>query len=172
MESLETKVVPDSEDANYPFFSPDGQWVGFFAGGKLKKGFHQRWTAGSPGRCSREVGAGSWGENGTIVFTPAARGTGLSQVSAEGGTPQPITMLDSDEGETSHRLPHLLPGGEAVLFTAYGATFEDVQIIAPIVADGPAESPDRGGQPSPLRTLRASALCPAQDGGNAHGGPL
>ena len=136
MESLETKVVPDTEDANRPFFSPDGRWVGFFAGGKLKK---VSTSGGLPVVLSDATlggRGGSWGENGTIVFTPDARGTGLSQVSAEGGTPQPITTLDSDKGETSHRLPHLLPGGEVVLFTAYGATYQDVQIVAQSLQTG------------------------------------
>jgi len=136
VESLETKVVPDTEDATYPFFSPDGQWVGFFAPGKLQK---VSTSGGLPvAVCDAPAGrGGSWGENDTIVFTPAARGVGLSQVSAEGGgTPQPITTLDSDKGETSHRLPHLLPGGKDVLFTAYGSTYQDVQIIAQSLETG------------------------------------
>ena len=61
MENLETKVVPDSEDANRPFFSPDGQWVGFFAGGKLKK---VSTSGGLPVVLSDTTGGGrggSWG---------------------------------------------------------------------------------------------------------------
>jgi serine/threonine-protein kinase len=144
MESLETNVVPDTEDASRPFFSPDGRWVGFFAGGNLKK---VSISGGLPVvLCDAPAGrGGSWGENGTIVFTPSARAMGLSQVSAEGGTPQPITTLDSDKGESSHRWPHLLPGGEVVLFTAYGATFEDVQIIAHSLQTGEQQVLIEGG---------------------------
>ena len=136
MTSLETKALADVDDEYPPpFFSPDGQWIGFFDAGKLKK---IPVTGGVPVvLCDAPSGrGGSWGEGGTIVFTPQSRGTGLLRVSAEGGTPEPITTLDPSKGETSHRLPHLLPGGEAVLFAAYGATYQDVQIIAQSLQTG------------------------------------
>jgi hypothetical protein len=60
---------------------------------------------------------GSWGEDGNIVFAPNPRG-GLSRVSETGGTPQPLTHLDQQKGELTHRDPRVLPGGTAVLFTA------------------------------------------------------
>ena len=128
MESLETKALPGTEGANLPFFSPDGKWIGFFAEGKLKK---IPVSGGVPVvLCDAASGrGGSWGDSGTIVFAPRSRGAGLSQVSAEGGPTQPVTTVDSSKGETSHRYPHLLPGEQAVLFTAYGATYGDVKII-------------------------------------------
>ena len=87
MESLETRALVDVEDGYPPpFFSPDGQWIGFFADGKLKK---VPVTGGLPVvLCDAPGGrGGSRGESGTIVFTPAARGVGLSRISALGGTP-------------------------------------------------------------------------------------
>jgi len=57
----------------------------------------------------------SWGSNDTIVF--ANRLGGLSQVAAAGGTPQPLTTVDAKKEEYSHRLPQVLPGGKAVVFT-------------------------------------------------------
>ena len=129
IEGAETMALQGTDGATNPFFSPDGQWLAFFAQGKLKK---VPTSGGTPvvlcdASSSR---GGNWGDDGTIVFTPQARGFGVFQVSAGGGTPKPITALDATKGETSHRQPELLPGGETVLFTAYGSTYQDVSIIA------------------------------------------
>ena len=89
MASLETKALADiGDDYPPPFFSPDGQWIGFFADGKLKK---VPVTGGLPVvLCDAPSGrGGSWGESGTIVFSPRGRGMGLLRVSAEGGTQNP-----------------------------------------------------------------------------------
>src|SRR5262249_17664086 len=106
--------LPKTEGAYTPFFSPDGQWVGFFAGGKLKKA---RIDGGEPvSLCDAPAGRGaSWGEGGNIIAALDTQ-VGLSQVPPEGGTPTSITELGL--GEVSHRWPQVLPGGEAVLFTA------------------------------------------------------
>jgi serine/threonine-protein kinase len=107
-------ALAKTEGAYEPFFSPDGQWVGFFAQGKLKK---TRVDDGDPlTLCEAPNGRGaSWGENGLIVASldPLA---GLSQVPVEGGKPIPITTLE--HAESTHRWPHILPGGGAVLFSA------------------------------------------------------
>jgi Tol biopolymer transport system component/predicted Ser/Thr protein kinase len=102
-----------TEGAYAPFFSPDGQWVGFFARGKLKK---TRIDGGEPVSLSdAPAGRGaSWGEDRNII---AALDTeeGLSQVSPEGGKAVSVTSLSL--GETTHRWPQILPGGKTVLFT-------------------------------------------------------
>src|ERR1700674_1623195 len=105
-----------TEGADDPFFSPDGQWVGFFAGGKLRKISVQGGAAVTLCDAPSEHG-GTWGEDGNIVFAPNPRG-GLSRVSDSGGTPQPLTQLDQQKRELTHRDPLMLPGGQAVLFTA------------------------------------------------------
>jgi serine/threonine-protein kinase len=135
LEDAEAKALPDTNDADQPFFSPDSRWLGFFADGKLKKvpadgGVPIVITDATSSR------GGFWGENGKIVFAPQARGSGIVQVSADGGPVKPITMLDASRGETSHRLPELLPGGHAVLFVAYGATYQDVSIVAQSLETG------------------------------------
>lgn len=95
-----------------PFFSPDGEWVGFFANRRLKK---VRVTGGAVSVICEAVSArgATWGRNGTIVFA-ATGASGLFRVSADGGTPQPLTTRRPDEG--SHRNPQFLPDGKAVLF--------------------------------------------------------
>ena len=135
IQDADTKVLPETEGAQQPFFSPDSRWLAFFAGGKLKK---VPTTGGVPVVVSDAPGSrgGFWSENGTIVFSPQARGSGIFQVSADGGAAKQITTLDAGRGETGHRLPELLPGGETVLFVAYGATYQDVSIVAQSVKTG------------------------------------
>ncbi len=102
-----------AEQARFPFFSPDGQWIGFSSDGRLLK---VPVNGGPPQLiCERDAGWGAtWGVDGTIVFSPSAT-SGLYRVSAGGGTPQVLTKLET--GEKSHRWPHFLPGAQAVLFT-------------------------------------------------------
>jgi serine/threonine-protein kinase len=102
-----------TEGAYSPFFSPDGQWIGFFARGKLKK---TRTDGGEPIPLCNAAGRGaSWAEDGRIIAALDVQ-SGLSQIPAEGGTPVSITELST--GEISHRWPQVLPGAKAALFTA------------------------------------------------------
>ena len=91
------KPIPGTEGAYGPFFSPDGQWVGFFAAGKLKKvavnGGAPLAVADVPQACGA-----SWPSSDTIVFTPF-QFQGVMKVSAAGGTPQALTNLDITNGE-------------------------------------------------------------------------
>src|SRR5579864_6838001 len=114
LDSLEAKSIPGTEGAVNPFFSPDGQWLGFFAGGKLKKVSVSGGAALTLGDAVQSRGA-NWGSQGMIAFAPTAV-SGLQQVSDVGGTPQPLSRLD--KGENSNRWPEFLPGGKALLFTA------------------------------------------------------
>jgi serine/threonine-protein kinase len=127
MDQLNAKPIPGTEGASMPFFSPDGQWVGFFAAGKLKKVSLMR---GVPLRlCDAPNNRGaSWGPDDTIRFTPVYT-SGLWSISAAGGTPQVLTTPDSTKGELSHRWPEVLPGGKAVLFTVETAgSFDNASI--------------------------------------------
>jgi serine/threonine-protein kinase len=114
LEHAKHTLLPGTAGAQDPFFSPDGQWVGFFAEGKLKK---IPIIGGAPVTVCDVASprGGSWGLDSNIV---AAMGpfSGLSRVPVSGGTPQRLTRLTS--GEVTHRWPQLLPGDRAVLFTA------------------------------------------------------
>ncbi len=114
LDSLEAKPIPGTEGAFNPFFSPDGQWLGFFAGGKLKKVSVNGGAALTLTDASAPLGA-SWSSQGMIVFAPVSGGP-LQQVSAAGGSPKPLTQLEKGEG--NHRWPEFLPGGNAVLFNS------------------------------------------------------
>ena len=114
MDSLEAKPIPGTEGAINPFFSPDGQWLGFFAAGKLKKVSVSGGATLTLVDAVQPLGA-SWARQGIIAFGPATV-SALLQVPDGGGAPQPLTRLE--KGETSHRWPEFLPGGKAVHFAA------------------------------------------------------
>ena len=126
---LEATPLTGTDGAGHPFFSPDGQWIGFFAQGRLKKISVSGGAALPICDVSDDRGA-SWGSDGTIVFSPGFN-SGLSKVPAAGGSPQVVTKPDFASGEISHRWPHVLPGGKAVLFTIKTAgitSFDDARI--------------------------------------------
>jgi eukaryotic-like serine/threonine-protein kinase len=114
MDNLEARPLPGTEGATNPFFSPDGQWLGFFADQKLKKVPVSGGAALSLGDAQIPRGAG-WGDQGTIAFATSPFSV-LHQVADGGGTRQALTLLA--KSENSHRWPEFLPGGRAVLFSA------------------------------------------------------
>jgi serine/threonine-protein kinase len=117
MDNPEPKSVPGSEGAFNPFFSPNGQWVGFFAQGKLKKAPVNGGAVEALADASFGAG-GTWSAEDYIYFAPTNIG-GLWKVHASGGTPEEVSRLDRNAGEVSHRFPQILPAGKAVLFTVW-----------------------------------------------------
>ena len=140
MDSLEARPIPGTQvptgslaDAD-PFFSPDGQWLGFFARGKLMK---VSVNGGAAIALCDTIGlpeGASWGSQGTIVFGGGAEP--LLQVSESGGTPHPITHLE--KGEIGHSWPEFLPDGKTLLFVAdsTGNNSSGAQIVAQMVGTG------------------------------------
>src|ERR1700693_4833383 len=106
MDSQEARPIPGTEGAVNPFFSPDGQWLGFFAGGKLKKVSVNGGAALTLGDAVIPRGA-SWGSQGVIAFAPSSVSV-VQQVPDAGGAPRPLTR--PEKGEISHRWPEFLPG--------------------------------------------------------------
>ena len=143
MDNLESKPIPSTEGAVNPFFSPDGQWVGFFAGGKLKKVSVSGGAAITLGDAVEPRGA-SWSSQGTIAFAPTSTAT-LEEVSEAGGSPQPLTRLE--RGANSHRWPEFLPGGKAVLFATGGAAniLANAQVAVQSVGTGERRNLVQGG---------------------------
>jgi Tol biopolymer transport system component/predicted Ser/Thr protein kinase len=143
MDNLEAKPIPDTEGAINPFFSPDGQWLGFFAGGKLKKVSVSGGAAVTLGEASGPRGA-SWGSQGMIAFAPTFNAV-LQQVPGAGGVRQPLTRFE--KGDVSHRWPEFLPGNKAMLFAASAATANwiNAQVAVQSVGTGKRRNLIQGG---------------------------
>src|SRR5579863_748335 len=143
MDSLEATPIAGTEGAVNPFFSPDGQWVGFFAGGALKKVSLNGGTAQTLAVASSPYGA-DWASQGMIAFAPTGV-SALQQVSEAGGAPQPLTHFE--KGDTAHRWPEFLPGGKAVLFAAppNAINFTNAQVAAQSLVTGERRNLVQGG---------------------------
>jgi serine/threonine-protein kinase len=127
MDQLDVSPIPGTDGAYTPFFSPDSQWVGFFAGGKLKK---VSIKGGPPltltiSEVSGEPRGATWGQNDIIIIGSFY---GLLKVSSLGGVPQNITTPDAEKGVFAHRWPEILPGGKAALFTIWRGDLENTGI--------------------------------------------
>ncbi len=155
LDGFEAKPIPGTEDAVNPFFSPDSQWLGFFADGKLKKVSVSGGAVVSLTDSGNIYGA-SWGSQGVIAFTPSGSSS-LQQVSDAGGARQPLTHVQSD---LNQRWPDWLPGGKAVLFG--GGAIGDPRVAVYSIATGERRNLIPGGtQP---RYLPSGHLVYAQDG--------
>src|SRR6202171_4671890 len=109
LDSAEAKLLPDSENAIEPFWSPDSRSVAFGSNGKLKRSDLAGGRAQVLCDAARLTG-GTWGKDGVIVFLPDFRET-VAQVSAQGGEPQPVAMKTGETGDERHRYPDFLPDG-------------------------------------------------------------
>ena len=121
LDSFEAHAVAGSSGALQPFFSPDGNWVAFFAHGQLQKA---EVTGGAPillAEAALPFG-GTWNEDDTIIYT-ASLGSGLLRIPASGGTPEALTKPDGAAAGYAHAFPQALPGGRSVLFTIWGQTW-------------------------------------------------
>jgi Tol biopolymer transport system component/predicted Ser/Thr protein kinase len=143
LEQNQVTPLAGTEDASFPFFSPDGEWIGFFADGKLKKISVGGGAAVT--LCDAPAGRGAtWGDDGDIIAALTNYG-GLSRVPSSGGTPELVTKLKP--GENTHRWPQVLPGGHAVLFTAamQARTYDEASIDAVSLKTGERKTMLRGG---------------------------
>jgi Tol biopolymer transport system component len=115
LKSDSAQALDGTAGAAHPFWSPDGSYIGFFAGGKLMKMAATGGPAVQVSDCPNSRG-GSWSANDVIVYAPDFQG-GLLKVSAQGGTPTPATVLDKAKHST-HRWPWFLPDGKHFIFLA------------------------------------------------------
>ena len=139
LDALEATAIVGTEGAKQPFWSPDGHSLGFFASGKLMK---VAVAGGVPiVLCDAPDGrGGTWSPSGTIVFSPTLIFDGLAKVSANGGAVEPVTLLDVNRGENSHRWPVFLPDGVHVLFHVRASADERRGVYVARI-DRPASTP-------------------------------
>ena len=131
-DQLDAALLRGGENGVAPFFSPDGQWVGFaaFPG---QRTLRRVATFGGPPETLTEtpnpIRGAAWGTDDHIIF--GTDGAGLFRVSEDGGEPEALTMLDAEQGEMSHTWPSIIPGHDAVVFViGTGATLTTGQLAA------------------------------------------
>jgi len=124
LDTPEPRPLPGTEQAQYPFWSPDSRSIGFFAGGKLKT---VAVTGGEPLVLADAPNGrgGAWSRDGTILYAPALS-SGLYRVSKAGGASQSVTHLDASKSQGTHRFPTFLPDGRHFLY--YAGTVDPIQM--------------------------------------------
>ena len=119
LNQLSAHVIPGSEDARFPFWSPDSRTVAFVAKGSV-------WRVDPAGSTVQKIIdapsslGGAWGPEDNVLFTPAALST-LQMVSGLGGTPATVTAFDKSFEDVVHKWPSFLPDGRHFLFSAFGS---------------------------------------------------
>jgi len=118
LDSVSAKPLAGTEEAAFPFWSPDGRSVGFFAGGKLKRvdidgGATQVLASVAVGR------GGTWNRDGVILFAPAAGVTPIFRIAATGGEAVAVTKVDPSKPQI-HYFPQFLPDGRHFIYYVPG----------------------------------------------------
>ena len=126
LDSVEAQPLPGTEGASFPFWSPDGRFIAFFSGGKLKK---IDTTGGVPQvLCNAAFGrGGAWNPEGIIVFGQS--NSPISRVSASGGVATAATKFDPDQAVTQQNWPQFLPDGRHFLYYQFGSKPEGRGIV-------------------------------------------
>jgi serine/threonine-protein kinase len=121
LDASEEQVVGDAIDVRHPFFSPDGRWLGFFAGDTIRKVSLADGRSEVIGHAPRGESA-SW-DHGVIVFGEAGDlpGAGIRRMREEGGQAEVLSMPDRDAGEINHLKPQLLPDGSTLIYSVRSA---------------------------------------------------
>lgn len=127
LDSPAARPLEGTAGATYPFWSPESRFIGFFAGGKLKK----IEVSGGPAQELAEAQnarGGTWNRDGVIIFGPNDRGP-LYQVAAAGGEAKPVTVIKSSDQELGHRFPQFLPDGRRFIYLSHYLRPEKRKIV-------------------------------------------
>jgi eukaryotic-like serine/threonine-protein kinase len=144
LDQLEAVPLRGATGARFPFFSPDGRWVGFHAPNEIRRTLI---AGGAPVTVCRTYGGfrgATWGPDDTIIFATSDPSTGLLRVPAAGGEPQVLTKPQS--GKEDHFYPTVLPDGRAVLFSRVPAGPNELAMVAVLdLSTGREKTLIRGG---------------------------
>ena len=138
LDQLSSRAIVGTNDAWAPTFSPDGNWVAFIAGRRRLVKVPLDGGAPVPLAEVPDYGGIDWSSSGEIVVGPGIMEglSGLLRISANGGTLQPLTRVDSTRKELSHEWPRVLADGRTVLFTIWNGSVDQAQIAATSLDDG------------------------------------
>jgi len=131
LDAVTARLVPGTEDARMPFWSPDSSSIAFAAGSSLRRVDLSRQTTSTICDLADALWGGSWSNDGVILF--GIRSRGIFQVPASGGTPSQLTTVDRAHGEINHIDPRFLTGGR-FLYTVMNADSQNGGIYAASLA--------------------------------------
>src|SRR5215471_12607432 len=123
LDKIESRLLPGTEGAGSPFWSPDNKFLAFSVGSELKK---IDLSGGQPqalGKAENILGLGTWSTQDVILFGHRDAGP-LQKVSAAGGVPTAVTMLNTERGDTAHSIPSFLPDGRHFIYFVASARNE------------------------------------------------
>ena len=162
LDSFETTPIPGTEGSETPFFSPNGEWLGF-----VTSDFHLKKVSLRGGGVTQVIDGnafpgGSWAEDGTIYYVHGFT-SGIYAVSASGGTPRQVTKTGTTPDDRAHLWPSVLPGGTGLIFTVWtGKSFNDARIEAIEFASGRRKVLVEGG--TGARCLSSGQIAYARNG--------
>jgi DNA-binding SARP family transcriptional activator/Tol biopolymer transport system component len=166
LDSRSWRVIPGTEEAYAPFFSPDGRWLGFVSGPEeiIKRIPVDGGSARTIVRVGRPIEGVSWGPDNTVVYSTVESASGnkwtsLFRVKVDGGVPERLTTLDTTLKEVAHRDPCDPPGGEVVLFTTVNSLLEP-EVAAVSLQSGKMSRLARGMTPLSDRAGRVLYVTP------------
>ena len=123
---LEAQQVAGTEDGNYPFWSPDSRYLGFFSGNKLKKVEASGGAAQTLCDAPNSFG-GTWNRDGGLLISLDTKG--IHRVPAAGGSPVPVFPLDESRKEVAQAWPQFLPDGRHFLYQSWNGKSSDSAIM-------------------------------------------
>ena len=159
LDATEAHLLPGTENATVPFWSPDSKLIGFSAFGKLRAFDLAHGTVSNICDIPGTFTGGAWSDDGRIVFGVREYVGGLFQVAASGGTPSQFTKLDRADGEVTHSWPQILAGSR-FLYSARSIDSENETVYA-----APLREPERRVRLlSTVRGLSGASYVRGEDG--------
>jgi len=138
LDSFNATQLPGTAGAQYPFWSPDNEAIGFFIGNNVERVPIRGGDPETIATVANPLG-GAWSSHGVMLI--GSKNDALYRVSDTGGTPQKVTRLNPARQQTTHRWPQFLPDGNHFIFECGVGGFSELNAICAASLDSPDPKP-------------------------------